>query len=265
MPTSAQTGDASTSSAAAASRSRSFRRRGIKSTRETCDGEVVQARSQGEILATLDADGTLDGLPFKAEMSDFCGRRFRISRRVEKTCVEVGCGNYDIREFGADDVVFVEGLGCTAAGHDGCQRACMLLWKDAWLRSVEAGAPSAAAGGGAVDQLPLDSRRWLDQGDTPVNRPSSRVPIGRLQRYGRSSSACRRRPLLDPYGAHRSTSSTRSPGKSSKSGQSRTSPSPLTRGAGTAALYDLGLKQFSGRSYRPRNRLDRMILEPTEK
>ena len=41
-----------------------------------------------EILTTLDARGTLRGLPFMPEMMSFCGQRFSVWRRVEKTCVE---------------------------------------------------------------------------------------------------------------------------------------------------------------------------------
>jgi len=43
-------------------------------------GDRVVVRSPAEILATLDMDGTLDGLPFMAEMLESCGRPFRIHR-----------------------------------------------------------------------------------------------------------------------------------------------------------------------------------------
>lgn len=100
-------------------------------------GQIVEVRSAAEILQTLDSNGTLDGLPFMPEMVDFCGKRFHVSRRVEKTCVEISAGKYDIREFIQDDVVFLEGLRCSGAYHDGCQRICKLFWKSSWLRNVE--------------------------------------------------------------------------------------------------------------------------------
>lgn len=48
-------------------------------------GDRVLVRSPEEILATLDADGTLDGVPFMPEMLDSCAKPLRVFRRVEKT------------------------------------------------------------------------------------------------------------------------------------------------------------------------------------
>ena len=39
-----------------------------------------------EILATLDKDGTLEGMPFMPETIAHVGRRYTVTRRVEKTC-----------------------------------------------------------------------------------------------------------------------------------------------------------------------------------
>ena len=44
-------------------------------------GDRVIVRSPEEILSTLDADGTLHGLPFMPEMLDWCGKPFRVERR----------------------------------------------------------------------------------------------------------------------------------------------------------------------------------------
>ena len=49
-------------------------------------GDTVAVRSLGEILATLDADAKLDGLPFMPEMVPYCGKSFRVVRRADKTC-----------------------------------------------------------------------------------------------------------------------------------------------------------------------------------
>ena len=43
-------------------------------------GEFVEVRSAAEILATLDEDGCVDGMPFMPEMLQFCGRRLRVRR-----------------------------------------------------------------------------------------------------------------------------------------------------------------------------------------
>ena len=47
-------------------------------------GDLVEVRPAREILGTLDAGGTLGGLVFMPEMLEYCGRRFRVSRRAEQ-------------------------------------------------------------------------------------------------------------------------------------------------------------------------------------
>ena len=91
-------------------------------------GDTVAVRSLGEILATLDADAKLEGLPLMPEMVPYCGRTFKVYRRAEKTCVE-GVGNR-----GMSNTVFLEGLRCDGSLHDGCQRGCLFFWKEAWLK-----------------------------------------------------------------------------------------------------------------------------------
>ena len=100
-------------------------------------GNNVIVRSREEILSTLDADGTLHGLPFMPEMLDWCGKSFRVERRVEKTCVDVASSIYPLRRFAANDVVVLEGLRCDGHGHDGCKRSCKIFWKEDWLRLLD--------------------------------------------------------------------------------------------------------------------------------
>lgn len=98
-------------------------------------GDFVEVKSSGEILQTLDADGTSDRLPFMPEMVDFCGKRFRVSKRVVKACY-YGTSS-GMRKFPAEDVVLLEGLRCSGEAHDGCEKACTIFWREAWLRRVE--------------------------------------------------------------------------------------------------------------------------------
>ena len=98
-------------------------------------GDLVEVKSPSEILETLDADGTMDLLPFMPEMTEFCGKRFAVSKRVVKICTS-GSGS-TMRRFRADDVVLLDGLRCSGADHDGCQKACMIFWREAWLRKVK--------------------------------------------------------------------------------------------------------------------------------
>src|SRR5260370_28069039 len=93
-------------------------------------GEWVAVRSAGEIAATLDADGRLDGLPFMPEMLAFCGRHFRVQARADRTVVE----KLGVRRM--NDTVHLRELRCDGSAHDGCSRRCLLFWKEPWLRGL---------------------------------------------------------------------------------------------------------------------------------
>lgn len=94
-------------------------------------GQLVEVRSAREIAATLDVDGKLDGVPFMPEMANQCGRRFRVFRRADITCVE----GHGLRRM--NGAVFLEDVRCDGSAHDGCQRRCLIFWKEAWLKPVE--------------------------------------------------------------------------------------------------------------------------------
>jgi hypothetical protein len=97
-------------------------------------GDLVEVKSPDEILATLDAEGAVDSLPFMPEMVEFCGRRFRVSNRAVNVCFT---GQHSSpRRFRNNDVVLLEDLRCSGAAHDGCQKSCMIFWRDQWLRRV---------------------------------------------------------------------------------------------------------------------------------
>lgn len=122
-------------------------------------GELVEVRSEQEILATLDDQGRLDGLPFMPEMLPFCGRRFRVSKRADKTCdaVTTTRGGH-IRRM--HDTVHLEGLRCDGAAHDGCQAQCLIYWKEAWLRRADgpaATSPERVIGPDGRRTLPVAS------------------------------------------------------------------------------------------------------------
>ena len=97
-------------------------------------GDVVEVFSEREILATLDEKGTLENLPFMPEMLKFCGKTFRVSRQAFKTCVD----DSDMRQL--EGTVFLEEARCDGGGHSGCNRACLIFWKEAWLKKVGAAA-----------------------------------------------------------------------------------------------------------------------------
>lgn len=101
-------------------------------------GDWVEVRSKEEILATLDENGRLDGLPFMPQMFAYCGQRHQVFRRAGKTCSE-RCSPkgvvYVSRRL--EDTVHLE-QRCDGRTHGGCQAGCLIFWKEAWLRSVEA-------------------------------------------------------------------------------------------------------------------------------
>ncbi|MGA8763383.1 MAG: hypothetical protein WB562_11005 [Candidatus Sulfotelmatobacter sp.] len=147
-------------------------------------GDFVDVKSPEEILQTLDADGALDKLPFMPEMVDLCGKRFRVSKRVVKTCY-YGPGS-GMREFPAEDVVLLEGLRCSGAAHDGCQKACMIFWRESWLRKAE--------GPGTIQSIvdaevtkPLRSRLKTSTGPTTYFCQASEIlnATTELSRWGR--------------------------------------------------------------------------------
>ena len=106
-------------------------------------GDIVEVKAPDEIVQTLDADGTLGHLPFMPEMVEFCGKQFRVSRRVLKTCISGSIAT--MLSFRTDDVVVLDGLRCSGAAHDGCEKACTIFWREAWLRKVDdPGVPATA-------------------------------------------------------------------------------------------------------------------------
>jgi hypothetical protein len=114
-------------------------------------GDFVEVKCPSEIAETLDVDGALDHLPFMPEMVQFCGKRFQISKRALKTCTSGTRSS--MRGFRSDDVVLLDGLRCSGAEHDECPKACMIFWREAWLRKVEGSQGSQAADPDAAERL----------------------------------------------------------------------------------------------------------------
>jgi hypothetical protein len=113
-------------------------------------GDLVEVRGPDEIAQTLNGNGALDSLPFMPEMLEFCGRRFQVSRRAVTTCVYGGGSPLG---FNADDAVTLNGVRCSGAAHDGCQKLCMIFWREAWLRKIEETATQSKVSLAAVDRL----------------------------------------------------------------------------------------------------------------
>ena len=94
-------------------------------------GDLVRVRSWQEIRETLDANGTLDAVPFMPEMLQFCGKPLRVLNRVVQATID-GAFLTDhaesyVREFRNNDVVILQEARCSRAEHDSCQRGCAIF------------------------------------------------------------------------------------------------------------------------------------------
>lgn len=118
-------------------------------TKRLYRGDLVEVKAPDEILQTLDAHGAVDHVPFMPEMTQFCGRRFRVSRRAFPVCVSASSP----RAFRGDDIVTLDGVRCSGAAHDGCQKACVIFWREAWLRKVEDTATQSQVDLRSLDRL----------------------------------------------------------------------------------------------------------------
>jgi hypothetical protein len=102
-------------------------------------GDWVEVRSKEEILKTLDSKGQIDGMPFMPEMFSFCGKRFQVYKSAHKTCDTV----FPTRGRRVDEAVHLE-TRCDGQAHGGCEAACLLFWKEAWLKPVQDGSPASS-------------------------------------------------------------------------------------------------------------------------
>lgn len=95
-------------------------------------GDLIEVRSAKEIFSTLDAKGKLRGLTFTPEMMKFCGRRFRIYKKLDKIILEATGELRKIRS----PTVLLEDVFCDGKAHGGCDRSCFCFWREEWLRRV---------------------------------------------------------------------------------------------------------------------------------
>jgi hypothetical protein len=108
-------------------------------------GDNVEVRPLDEILATLDERGTLEGVPFMPEMAAYCGKRFEVWKRADKTCEE-GRGGAIRRLKGT---VHLKELRCDGSAHGGCDAGCLFFWKEQWLRKFGEAHDGVAGSGDA--------------------------------------------------------------------------------------------------------------------
>ena len=96
--------------------------------------DVVRVRSLEEIKRTLDEDGRYKGgMLFIDEMAQYCDRRYRVLKRVNKI--------FDSKAWNmkkSHDIVILDGVFCHGYGqYVECDRSCPFFWKEAWLEKIK--------------------------------------------------------------------------------------------------------------------------------
>lgn len=144
-------------------------------------GDWVEVKSADEILATLDEHGRLDGLPFMPEMLQYCGKRLQVFKSAHKSCDTIQDWKTMRSMRGA---VHLAGARCDGASHGGCQAACLLYWKEAWLRPV-GDQTSVTTSTARCDEAALVAATRVGEGNDAPYRcqatelPAATTPIGR--------------------------------------------------------------------------------------
>jgi hypothetical protein len=127
-------------------------------------GDWVEVAGPAEIYASLDETGALDGLPFMPEMLPFCGQRFQVRTRCERSCDPTS----DVFMLRVKDTVHLDNLRCNGQCHGGCQLLCLFFWKEAWLKRSSPGRErvtltvSAGDADRRADVNPARDREWLE-------------------------------------------------------------------------------------------------------
>lgn len=101
-----------------------------KEALELRPGEWVRVKHEKEILASLDHCSQNKGLVWMPIMSQYCGRKLKVYKRVNKIVLE---STGEIRRL--KNTVLLEGAICD--GIYGCDRSCFHFWREAWLERVE--------------------------------------------------------------------------------------------------------------------------------
>ncbi len=95
-------------------------------------GELVEVKSVDEILATLDGNRRHKGLLWMTGMKKYCGRRYRVYKRVQRITLE---SNGELRNM--KNTVLLESVVCDGREFGGCDRCCFHFWREAWLKRIE--------------------------------------------------------------------------------------------------------------------------------
>jgi hypothetical protein len=149
-------------------------------------GEWIRVKSYKDILATLDVNNKNRGLYFDAEMVPYCGRSFRVLKRVSKIVNEK---TGKMMEF-KNPCITLEGAVCQSRYSECrlfCPRSIYAYWREIWLERISENDPRT------VDRSPAQSAK--DRG-SESECAAAIAAGGRGQEYAESSAAKKRASQL---------------------------------------------------------------------
>ncbi|GAA3699929.1 hypothetical protein [Gordonia hankookensis] len=112
--------------------------KGKKTPTESLDlqpGEIVEVKSNQEIMRTLNVEGSNRGMLFTTEMIPFCGKRYRVKKRVDRLLDE-GSGEMITMKTPAIILEDAVCMGCYNPGYMFCPRGAYPMWREIWLKRV---------------------------------------------------------------------------------------------------------------------------------
>ena len=95
-------------------------------------GEWVEVRSFDEISTTFDKDRKTKGLGFMFGMEEFCGKKFKVFKRVSIIRSESTGESRKLKK----SVILLEGVICDGKLFEGCDRSCFFFWREEWLKRI---------------------------------------------------------------------------------------------------------------------------------
>ena len=119
-------------------------------------GELVQIRSNDEIMRTLNTKRRNRGLWFDVEMGAFCGETFPVLRRVEKI-IDDKTGR--LINLPSDCIILEDVMcsGCLSRNRLFCPRSIYPYWREIWLKRTNGGSQSLQrSSAGARSAAPHD-------------------------------------------------------------------------------------------------------------
>jgi len=94
-------------------------------------GDWVEVKPEAEILQSLSVGGRLKGLFFMPEQRAFCGKRFRVHKRLQNLLLEESGVHRKLQHTVLLENVYCDGIRLN------CDRSCFLYWRESWLKRVD--------------------------------------------------------------------------------------------------------------------------------